>query len=188
MAKIDGSISPLEAGIIKKWAKKHSASSSNPREEKNKINSALRQAVSDANSGNLTVESSLHELNDVGSRVSRMAALELCSEILAADGDADPAELKLFYKMIKVLDVDEKEARAFLEKHIASGSIEVTNAAANYQILGISLDMSQQEIKKILTSEFRKWSGRSSHTDKKIKDQASSMLMLIGKARSELLD
>jgi len=188
MANSDGSISPLESGVIKKWAKKHSASSSKPEEEKTKMNAALRQAVSDANSGNLTVDSSLGKLNDIGSRVSRMAALELCSEILAADGEADSAELKLFYKMIKVLDVDEREARAFLEKHIASGSIEVTNASANYQMLGISPDMSQQEIKKILTREFRKWSGRSSHTDKKIKGQASSMLMLIGKARSELLD
>ena len=50
-------------------------------------------------------------------------------------------------------------------------------------ILGITPGMPPAEIKKVLAAEFRKWNSRASHSDRKVREQASEMLELIANAR-----
>ncbi|MBC8370034.1 MAG: hypothetical protein H8E25_08540 [Planctomycetes bacterium] len=188
MANSDGFVAPSESAVIVSWAQKHSASASNPAVEKIRMNLALKEAVLDVNAGRLKIHNSLIELNKIGVKTILMEAVELCSEVLAADGLAHAEELRLFNHVVSTLNVGEKEARACLAQHISAGVINPDkNSLKKYHMLGISVEMSQKEIKTILIKEFRKWSGRSSHSNVKIREEAADMLMLIGSARAELL-
>lgn len=188
MAISDGSIDSLESAALRGWAKKHVATSSSPVAEKKIINQCLATAAQDAAAGTLGIDSCLVKLNDIGSENSLLSAAELCAEILGADGEVDRREIEMFNKILSQINISEEQGRLFLERQIAAGSVKVSDSRDNaYEILGLTKSMSTAEVRQKLTQEFRKWNGRAGHSDAKLRSQAEKMLLLIGKARSELL-
>ena len=55
-------------------------------------------------------------------------------------------------------------------------------------MIGITADMTPDDIRTHLSSEYRKWNSRVAHGDEKIRARAEQMLLLIGEARSKFVD
>ena len=51
-------------------------------------------------------------------------------------------------------------------------------------LLGLTEEMSEQEIHQKLTAEYRKWNARVTHPDAAVRAQADQMLNLIAQFRS----
>jgi len=185
----DGSMDASAKVALKRWAKKYVASTMDHVSEKNLVNKYLAYAVKDAAAGILLIDNCLTQLNNVGSENALLSAVELCSEIVVANGDVDKHAMQLFYKIVSGLNISEEQGKLFLDKKNSTGAtkIESRRNPAYEKLLGLTKDMPLAEIKKKLTDEFRKWNSRAAHSDAGLRARAEEMLLLIGEARAELL-
>ncbi len=60
-----------------------------------------------------------------------------------------------------------------------------TSPANEENLLGITPDMAEKEIKRILREQYQKWNARVASTDPKIRAQAEEMIHLIAEAKKK---
>jgi hypothetical protein len=102
-----------------------------------------------------------------------------------ADVEEVIGEMKILDRIARMLQVDPKTYRSLREQRIAKLS-DVGEVAGNLNtMLGITPDMSPEEVKRHLMAEYRKWNSRVSHSDEKIRARAKEMLLVIGEARAK---
>ena len=110
--------------------------------------------------------------------------MELCYEVMAADGLADPEEIKVLHRLGDTLEVDVSELEKIRDLKMMSLSSEIGTDDAS--LLGIDPEWSEDQIQKHLRNEFRKWNGRLNDLPEgDDRDHAQKMLDLIGKERSK---
>ena len=185
----DGSLDKVEADIIKQWVSKLIASmdESFQDDEKLRLNKATEDAFRKASKGQTSVDEIAVEFNEIGSTQEKYDAIELALDVMSADGVADDSELAELNQIVIALDLDPEKFRSLRERRLSkvSNLAEVMSDAE--EVLGIHSNMSKDEIRSHLASEFRKWNARVNHKDEEVRNQAREMLDLIGKARNKHL-
>ena len=186
VAAADGDLDRREGQVVKKWLQKILGPDATD-EEKNHCNSLLRSSGENALDGKLRVSDVLSNLKKHTSKGFALEVVDLCADILAADGVASGSELTLVDEIIDGLGLDRKSTRSLIDKRIMTTDIDLDLGSNPYSVLGVQAGMDPAEIKKRLMNEFKKWNARTTHEDPSIRERATEMLALIGKARKELV-
>ncbi|MDZ7788905.1 MAG: tellurite resistance TerB family protein [Xanthomonadales bacterium] len=184
----DGSVDPKESEVVKRWIKKHLESfEGNDRESRKKtLNAALSDTLRDAKEGQLQIGEICKELRALELQGAKYEAIELCHDVMAADGIVDKDEINILDQISKALELDEKKVEAIRDKRINTLSVGDSGTESRAHVLGIKDDWSPEHIKAHLRKEFTKWNNRLNTLPKGPKrERAQEMLKLIGDERKK---
>ncbi|VGO23135.1 TerB family tellurite resistance protein [Pontiella sulfatireligans] len=187
VSSADGEVHQDEAHIIREWIRKRVEMSSDAEAAKDRLNNTIKQELESFKCGKLRdVKDVCKLMLDVASVADRYDALELCLKVAQADGVAEEDELRMVNQLADLLGVDQDRFRAMRDKHFAAVIQNQSGVLNVDELLGITSDMSEREIKKHLRQEFQKWNQLAAHKDAAKREQAKEMLDLIGQKRAEL--
>jgi len=187
MSAADGFIDQSELDTINNWVEK--ISFMEPEEDRQGfidgfsglINEAYQQAIS----GRLSLEGTIQSINRCAEDEDKFEAVELILDVMTADGKADQSEMSMLDSVTSNLQLDPSKVRALRDKRIANADSVQLDKADLKSIVGITDNMSPEEIKKHLNTEFRKWNSRATAGDEAARKRASEMLDNIAEARRQ---
>ena len=188
LAFSDGAFSDSEGEVLKGWISKAIEPFSEEKKSdlKKLYNTALKEAYADGERGKLVLSELTDRLHDIGEKSTKYDALELCFEIMVADGIADKEELAMIRSISDALDLDMDEVEKMRDQKIIALDSNISEHASIESILGIEEHWSNDEVKKYLREEFKKWNNRLNQlTDKAERDNAQLMLERISEARKK---
>lgn len=168
VAMADGTLDPKEGLELKRWAEKsiHHLKGEARDEQRAELNAALTDAFARAKDGSLALAPLLSRLNEVGDDTSKYEALDLCFDIMAADGVATPDEMHRLEEIATGLHLDFSEFNALREKKLlkVGGSVEASGATSvsAEMILGVDPSWDSARVREHLKAQFRKWNNRLS--------------------------
>jgi tellurite resistance protein len=186
VAMADGSLDDAEGTVIKQWMTKVVTpySDNNKEDIKALLNSSMKESFAKMQDGSLTYSELVERFNSIGDDGAKFEAMELCYDVMAADGIADDEEIKVLHRLGDALDLDIQELERLRDLKMMNLSAEV--GTENSSLLGIDPDWSDDQIKKHLRAEFKKWNARINNLEPgSDKDHAQKMLDLIGEARNK---
>ena len=187
VAMADGSLDDSEGNAIKHWIKKAIAPFSGKKKEQLKkiYNDALRTSYQEAKSGDLSVSGAVERLEELAETPQKYEAIELCFEVMAADGVADENEIKKIKGIAEGLGLDFDEIEKLRDKHLVGMELSMEQASIE-TILNIDPNWSNEKIKKHLAVEFAKWNNRlNTLAEGQERENAQKMLDLIAEGRKK---
>jgi tellurite resistance protein len=168
VAMADGHLDPEEGKELKRWAEKsiHHLKGEARDKQRAELNAALTDAFAKAKGGTLILAPLLARLNEVGTDASKYEALDLCFDIMAADGVASSDEMQRLEEIARGLSLDFNEFNALRDKKLlkVGGAVEASGggSVSAEQILGVDPSWDSARIREHLKAEFRKWNNRLS--------------------------
>jgi len=186
VAMADGALDDQEGVVLQNWIKKTIEPFQDDRREelKNLYNKALRESYELAQNGDLSLSELTSKLSEIGENAQKYEAIELCFEVMAADGVADPEELKTIHAIAEALDLNYEEIERLRDQKLVGLERPITKGSGVEEILGIDPSWPVERIKKHLRVEFQKWNGRlNSLAAGPDRDQAQVMLDAIADVR-----
>ena len=188
IAMSDGRLDGNEGETIQAWIKNEiSTYTEDKREELKKIyNEAMRKAYEAAKRGELSLSEITSRLNEIGEVSTKYETLELCFDVMAADGVADAAELKIIRGIADALNLDLDEIEKMKDQKIIGLDADLSRQASIEDIIGINPKWSDEQTKRYLRNEFQKWNDRlTTLSEGEERDNAQRMLDLISEARAK---
>ncbi len=190
MAMSDGSLAKSEGEVIKKWIQKEiQALEGNEKVElKAILNKSLEQSYKKLKSGK-SISQSITKFKKIASKNLKFQVIELCLQVLSADGIADDAELVNLQKLSKKIGMDFDEVQKLKEKTLIDINLDTTlqgDSAADETIVGMDKNLSKDEALKFINREFKKWNGRLNSLEAgKKRDNAQLMLDTLSRLRKK---
>jgi tellurite resistance protein len=162
VAMADGILDDEEGEVLKNWIVKEIAAFSESKQDRLKdiFNSALKEGFDEAKKGTLTLSGLVDRLSEIGDKKTKYDAIELCFDVMAADGVADPEEMSVIRNVASSLELDMHEIERMREKVTLDLSSELTSEEGIEALVGIEHSWSDEDKRKHLRSEFQKWSNR----------------------------
>ncbi len=188
VAMADGSMDESEAGIIADWIKRQLSMLDDDQRERVKeaCNTALKEAYRDAQAGALSLSSMTAALNEIGEESPKYQAVELCLDVMAADGVAEASELQVIRQIAEALGLDYDELQRMKDLRMVGLDAKVSKNANPEEIIGIDESWSRDRIREHLRGEFAKWNARLNNlSDPAERANAQSMLDLIAELRKK---
>ena len=128
------------------------------------FNQAMKEGYAESRQGTLHLESLASHMNDIGDQQFKYEALQLCTDVMTADGVANPSELALLHRIGDLLGLDMQQMKGIIDRGLVKPGIEISGEANPDEVLGINPSWDGERIKKHLLTEFRKWNSRLKHT------------------------
>ena len=188
VAMADGSLDDSEGETLKEWILRAISPYSDEKREHLKAlyNGAMKDAHSLAKSGDLSLSELTRELNEIAEQSTKYETVQLCFDVMAADGVVVGEELTVINKVADALELDIDEIEKMRDQKIISLSASLGSQASIEAILGIEADWSSDKIKRHLRTEFQKWNDRlNTLSEGEERDNAQQMLDLIADARKK---
>ena len=162
VAMADGSLDDPEGEVLKSWIIKEVASFSDSKQKRLKtmFNKSLKEGFDQAKKGSLVLSDLVERLAEIGDKKSKYDAIELCLDVMAADGVADPEEMSVIRNVAKSLGLDMDEIEKMREKVTLNLSTELTSEEGMESLVGIESSWTDEQKRKHLRTEFQKWSNR----------------------------
>ena len=185
LAMSDGSLDRREGNVIKKWMKEavEIAPESDRTKVKNSLNKALEAGSKKAKEGKTNIKNICKQLDQKAGIGDKYDALELCLDVMSADGIADQEELAFLDKISKNIGVDYKEVTKLKERRLLDLELPEAATADVDKALDIDPSWSQDEKKKHIMKLYRKYNSRiNSAKDESQKKSAQSILDLCAEA------
>jgi len=186
VAMADGELADSEGRTIKACVEKHlSVEPESEREAvKKRYNAAMQSAFDGVKGSDLSIDWLLDRLAEIDDSAASHEAIELCYDIMAADGVAAASELKVLRHIAAKLDLDIEQIEKLHDQAMVTLDAE-SDAHASIEVsLGIDPGWDNARIKKHLRDEFSKWNSRMSVlTDPTERANAQRMIDMIGEAR-----
>ena len=182
----DGSLNHAEGRVLQDWISRAISPFAGKRRHslKRLYNEAMKDAYAAAKTGNLSLSRLTERLNEVGEKSIKYEAIELCFDIMAADGKADPEEMRTIRKVAAALELDYDEIEKIRDQRIIGLNARVTSQSSVEDVLGIEASWDRERILEHLRSEFNKWNNRLSTLPEGVeRDNAQSMIDLVAEAR-----
>lgn len=188
VAMADGTFAVEEGKIIKDWVIRSIASYSDERREelKRAYNKAFKDGYAMAQKGTQSISEITKTLNDIASKSQKYEAVDLCFDVMAADGKAEEEELIVIKNISDALDLDFQEIQRMKDQRLIKLSTKIESQSSVEAMLGIDPDWSPDQIQRHLRAEFTKWNGRlNTLPDGEERENAQRMLDLIAEARKK---
>ncbi len=189
VAHADGSVDDSELAAIEavvgRWKRKASSIYDGLAGEQGSefYASVTTDALRSLHANQHTLPALLAQLRRTGDRVAKQEAIQLCFDVMAADGVADLNELRIIAEVAEKLGLDPKEVERLRDRKIVGLDVESEARAGIEDLLGVKPDWDAKTIRRHLQSEFRKWNSRlNSLPEGKKRENAQRMLDMIGKA------
>ena len=185
VAMADGTLDDSEGVKLRDWIVRAIAPFSGAKKEhlKQIYNEAMKESYAAAVAGSLNLSQLTSRLNEIGEKSIKYEAIDLCFDVLAADGVAHASELDVTTNVATALGLDMKEIDKLRDRIIiqlsTSGSVD-----ADESLLGIDSSWSKDQVRKHLTKEFQKWNSRlNTLSEGEERDSAQAMLNTIAEIR-----
>lgn len=173
----DGAVDQRELRVIHRWmtaclAERNEDSPAELAKLKTGLNEAMKAGVRGGG-----------DIGAITSRIGKLslpavsqAALSLCVEVIAADGELHPKELESVRGIAKGLGLDYDQLQSLLDKQFVNSA--VTSAQENLEaIVGVDPSWDKDRIRKHLANQFMKWNSRAPSA-KTVEDQSRIRMML----------
>jgi hypothetical protein len=108
---------------------------------------------------------------------------ELCIRIAGSASRISQSLLKTLRYIAEKLEIPKDRYESLVQKHLTGKAEQIEEPLT---LLGLSEEMSEQQIMEKLTAEYRKWNARVNNPDAAVRQQADQMLNLIAQCRSRL--
>ena len=188
VAMADGTLDDSEGEILKNWVEKEVSAFSGDAENRLKqlYNDTLKEGFFLAQAGNLALTPVVERLAEIGEKKTKYDAIELCFDVMAADGVADPEEMAVIRNVAESLDLNMDEIEKMREGVTLNLSTVLTSEEGLESLVGLEKNWSSEEKKKHLRVEFQKWSNRlSSLPEGEEREAAQNMLDNIAALRKK---
>ena len=188
VAMADGSLDDAEGEVLKDWIIREISAYSEEKSQrlKNLFNDALKEGFALAQSGELALSPLVKRLAEIGEKKTKYDAIELCFDVMAADGVADSEEMAVIRRVAEALDLDMDEIEKMRESVTLNLSASLSTDAGLEALVGIEVSWSDEEKRKHLRTEFQKWSNRlNSLLEGDERDAAQAMLDNIASLRKK---
>jgi len=185
IALADGSLDESEGNEIKKWIKEIVESSLETKKEEIKLalNNSLEEGFKQAKEGLISIQDICNSINYIGSKADKYDLLELCLDVMAADGEADKEELKQISIISNLIGIDYDEVTKLKDQRLIKlDPSSASNVEDLEQQLGIDPNWDNKKIIKHLVREFSKWNGRITSLPEDQRHIAQEKLDLIAEA------
>ena len=188
VAMADGSLDDIEGKVLKDWIIKEISPFSGDKQKKLKalFNKSLKEGFAQAKKGVLSLSDLVDRLSEIGDKKSKYDAIELCFDVMAADGIADTEEMLIIRNVANSLDLDMDEIEKMREEVTLNLSGELTSEEGMESLVGLESSWSDDKKRKHLRSEFQKWSNRlNSFPEGEDRKSAQNMLDNIATLRKK---
>jgi tellurite resistance protein len=188
VAMADGTLDDSEGQVIQAWMRKNldMMSESQQEEMRPRLNLALKTGYAEADSGDLALSSLCERIAEIATVKSKYDTIELCMDVMVADGVADESELRVINSIASSIGLDMKEIDRMKDERMVSSNLQATENNA-FAMLGIEDSMTKREKEKQLRAEFQKWNNRLTTLDAgEERNNAQRMLDLVSSARAGL--
>lgn len=188
IAMADGSLDKSEGTEIKKWVKGivDSAGESQRDEIKETLNNALEEAYNEVKGSSINIEKVCADIKDIGSVADKFDLIELCLDVMAADGEADKEELKQIEQISKLVGIDYDEISKMKDQRLIKLDPTSSSNSGLEEKLDIDPEWDKEKINKHILSQYGKWNGRLNSLSEGIeRENAQKMLDLIAEARKK---
>lgn len=188
IALADGSLDKKEGNEIKKWIKGIVESSSESHKEaiKANLNDSLELAFESGKTNSINIKAICSEIKDIGSKADKYDLLELCLDVMAADGEADKNELRQISEISSLIGIDYEEVTRLKDKRLINLDPALLSSSGLEELLGIDPSWSKEEIKEHLLKEFSKYTGRlTTVPEGRQRENAQNMIDKISEAREK---
>ena len=186
IAMSDGTLDATEGVTIQSWIRKEISMYTDTRQQQLKkvYNDAMREAYEAARRSELVLSEITSRLNQIGEISTKYETLELCFDVMAADGVADAEELRTIRGVADALELDFDEIERMKDQKIIELGSDLTAQASIEDILGIDPSWGEERTKEYLRDEFQKWNNRlMTLSEGEERHNAQRMLDLISEAR-----
>ena len=112
----------------------------------------------------------------------RYTAVELCLKIAAAGSSIQKELIGRLRSIMKKLEIPEDRFQALSQKYLTDHVGQMEDPMA---LLGLTEEMTEDQVRQKLTAEYRKWNARVTHPNAAVRQQADRMLNLITQLRSK---
>ena len=188
IAMSDGTLDGSEGETIQAWIKREISAYKDEKQNELKTiyNDAMRQAYEAAKKGELSLTEITARLNNIGEISTKYETMELCFDVMAADGVADAAELKTIRMIADALELDLDEIEKIKDQKIIGLRTDLSTQASIEDILGLDPSWGDEQTKRYLREEFQKWNNRiTTLSEGEERNNAQRMLELISEARAK---
>jgi tellurite resistance protein len=188
VAMADGSLDEAEGAILKAWVIKVISPFVDEKRAhlKNLYNEAMSDAYDRAQRGDLNLSALTEKLNEIAEKSTRYETIELCFDVMAADGVANSDEMRIIRTVAEALELDYDEIDKMRDQRIVGLSTNVSNQASIEDLLGIEASWDVERTKRHLRAEFQKWNNRlNTLAEGSERDNAQRMLEAIAEARKK---
>ncbi len=188
VAMADGSLDHSEGVVLKDWITKAISPYSGEKREslKTLYNESMTRAYDVGQKGELSLSNLTEQLNEIAEKSVRYETIELCFDVMAADGVMDAEEVRVIRLVAEALDLDFDEIEKMRDQKIVGLDTDLSHQASIEEILGISPDWDKEHIKRHLRTEFQKWNNRlSALAEGEERDNAQRMLDMVAEARKK---
>ena len=188
IAMADGTLDKSEGTEIKNWVKGivDSAGESQRDEIKETLNNALEDAYNEVKSSPIDIEQVCADIKDIGSAADKFDLIELCLDVMAADGEADKEELKQIEQISKLVGIDYDEISKMKDQRLIKLDPTSSSNSGLEEKLDIDPEWDNEKINKHILSLYGKWNGRLNSLSEGIeRENAQKMLDLIAEARKK---
>lgn len=189
VAMADGNLDEKEGNTIKTFIKDNIAFYEPRTQDKLKkmFNDAFKLTFNEATNNTLSLSKIISRMNEIGTKKIKYDAIELCYDVMSADGVAEKSELEILNRIAKDLKLNKKMIDKIKDKSLLK--LDSSKASSNLDIesiLNIKTNWSKQKINEHLKNEFKKWNSRYQNlSEGKERDNAQFMLNCISDARKK---
>ena len=184
----DGEFADEEGYVLRDWIQDQVQTTRDAKPEilKSELNETFKTY---AKAGDFNIEKITTELNDISAEPQKYRAIDLCLDVMAADGLADDNELNAIRDISEKLNLDFDHIQTMKEQRLVGLSINQSSSSSMESLLGIDEGWSNEKINKHLRKQFSNWNSRiNTLSDPEEKESAQQMLDMIAQLRKKYSD
>lgn len=181
----DGELADEEGYVLRDWIKDQVQTTRDAEPEllKSELNETFKAY---AIAGDFNIEKITSELNEISADPQKYRAIDLCLDVMAADGLADDNELDAIRNISEKLNLDFDHIQTMKEQRLVGLSINKSSSSSMESLLGIDESWSSEKINKHLRKQFSNWNSRINTLDNpEEKENAQQMLDMIAQLRKK---
>ena len=189
-ASINGSIGKAEATTIKKYFSELYANTENADTRKQKVNNAMKEILSSLRSKQKqpreVIQRICDELLRENSAPLSQQAYEICVRVSVANDKLENFEEEMLSYISGKLQLATEFVTEIQDRYITISTRQHNEDMSIFDILGMPKNLSKEQKLDWIQSQYRKWRNRVTNKDTKVSAEASLMLGMLSKARTQL--
>jgi tellurite resistance protein len=187
-AASDSIVNDDEVSVIKAWGERTVNALPDTRQVKRRtmLNDALQIATAEIRAHKIPQleDAAIAILKGMDEVRMFYDAYELCLHVVKANGEAHPEEMAQLTRIARKLGLDETKIRILTDRHLSDVAFPTgASESDDDHYLGITSDMSMDEIRKHLNKLFDKHQARTTHDKPEVRKKAKEWLERIATAR-----
>ncbi len=189
VAIADGTLDSEEIKVLRRQINRWIEDSENrydgldERRRSNSYKGMMKRALIKARANEINTASLLKSMRISAGRALWIDTLELCYDVIFANGVAHASQLRLLREIADSSRLDTKELEKLRDHKAINFEIKPTVEVATEELLGIDASWDQARIRRHLRMEYKKWNGRlNTIPEGKARENAQGILNMIGEA------